>query len=292
MSAIQSMTGFSRVEESFGPIKVIWQMKSVNQRFLDLSFRIPESFAAQEPLVRGRLKEELARGSVDVLLRVHEEMGEGGDLVLNRDLLERLLELEVEIAGEDEPRGALSMDKLLSWPGVLKEESHAKDPAFQGNLQESFEKALTGLIAARRTEGEALIAVLRGHLDALDGHRIALEALIPQVQDELGKKLRDRMAEMTDNELDEGRMAQEVVFILNKTDLAEECARLQVHLDEMRAVLAGEGPVGRRLDFLCQELNRESNTICSKSQASEVTRIGVDMKVLIEKVREQVQNLE
>ncbi|OSM01429.1 YicC/YloC family endoribonuclease [Magnetofaba australis] len=294
------MTGLGRAEAVIEGVRYAWRLRSVNQRYLEISFRLPDSLSELEPELRKRLKERFARGQVDVSLHVRSEAPEAGELSLNADLLGKLIRVEAEalhIAGHDAARGYTSASRLLSWPGVVSERRPelSEEQLAQRNRAalSVFDSACETLEGFRRREGDALVSVLRELLGRIAEFEEQVRQRLPEVRQRTETRLRERLAELGGQVgVDETRLAQEVVFLLNRVDVSEELDRLRVHREEMTQTLESDEPIGRRLDFLCQELNREANTLCSKPQDPEISKMGVDLKVVIEKIREQVQNLQ
>ncbi|MBF0177651.1 MAG: YicC family protein [Magnetococcales bacterium] len=292
------MTGFSRLESSEGDVEIVWQLKSVNHRYLEIHFRLPDGLGDLEGMARKRLQAFFSRGHLDCSLALRRGNGTGGTMVLDEALLEELLSMEGRLRTRLDGRGAgLSLGKLLSWPGVVRQAqgsgwSEPVTPALLEILLLHLEKAARELEATRRREGELLTELLQKQLSDLAVLVEQVENRLPTVRSELECRLRQRLAELGETGADPVRLSQEIVFYLHRMDVAEELDRLKVHIREMKAILEQGGPVGRRLDFLCQELHREANTLGSKSQDGQLTRLGVDMKVAIEKLREQIQNLE
>ena len=296
----RSMTGFARCEESHGGFQIIWRLKSVNHRYLDLSFRLPEGCEALEIQAANHLKRQIARGHLDCILVLRPEGGEARELELNKALLNTITDLEEQTrrmgVGRHE-RAGLTLHNLLSWPGVVQRRAHfdglddGNSPLFQAILA-VLQRTAQSLVTARSREGAELAALVHGFLDALRALLEEVAARLPEVRERSGERLRERLRELTDAPVEEGRLAQELALLLSRMDVTEEVDRLGIHLQEMAASLTREEPVGRRLDFLCQEMGREINTLCSKSQDGELSRAGVEMKVVLEKLREQIQNLE
>ncbi|MBF0341134.1 MAG: YicC family protein [Magnetococcales bacterium] len=295
----RSMTGFAAREQVVGEARIAWRMKSVNHRFLDLSMRVPEGCDSLELLAARRLKERFARGRLEcVLTLVPDGRGERA-IELNQGLLTGLLDLEKRLREQLEDgmeRAPLSLDRLLSWPGMTRERRVVEDletETGRAAVLELLEETCQELDLVRGGEGEALVGVMRGLLEALSARVVEVEVAIPQARRVMEERLRERVMAFcgSDTALDEG-LGRELAFLLNRMDIAEEADRLRVHIREMESLLAGEAPVGLRLDFLCQELNREANTLCSKAQDGELSRLGVELKVIIEQLREQARNLE
>jgi uncharacterized protein (TIGR00255 family) len=286
----KSMTAFARETATTEPGDLTWEIRSVNHRYLELFVRLPEELRGLESAVRERLASRLARGKVDCSLRYQASPGMGGELRLNHPYLEKLLAVGAEVAhivgGSPNP----SAFELLRWPGVLQEEE--KDLTALGERAlELLHAALDSLIATREREGARLAQGIRERCDLLAEKVAAVRERMPGVLVELRQRLVDRLAELR-AELDANRLEQELVLLAQRLDVDEEMDRLAAHVAEVQEVLNNRGPVGRRLDFLMQELNREANTLGSKSTDVELTRLAVDMKVLIEQMREQVQNIE
>ncbi|MBF0284236.1 MAG: YicC family protein [Magnetococcales bacterium] len=299
----QSMTGYGRAEGVVGEWQAAWRLKSVNQRFLELSFRIPEGFGELEGAARALLKERVGRGHLDVTLSLGGEKPASGGYRIDRGVLVAVAGLERELRkalpdkGRGRGRGRLSLERLAQWPGVVRERRPldllaAGEKAARDALMALLEEAVNGLLESRRREGAALAEALDALLRELEGLAARVGGRLPEVRRMQEQRLRERVGELLGHVAEEPRMAQELAILLNRMEVGEELDRLGVHVRECRSLLGQEAAVGRKLDFLCQELNRETNTLCSKSQDGELTRLGVEMKVVVEKIREQVQNLE
>jgi uncharacterized protein (TIGR00255 family) len=265
---------------------------------LDLSIRLPEGFADMEMVARRQLQAHFIRGRVECTLKMEPEW-EGGNavppsLALNEGLLKAIITLEQGILHRTghSSRSPLSLDRLMTWPGLIQEAKVPEDDAFRASLLESLNDTILGLENVRRTEGDALAEVMIRHLEALEERMARVADAIPRVRQEQEQRMKDRVSELEASTIDETRLAQEVAFLLNRMEIAEELDRLRIHWNEMGKVLGKGGAVGKRLDFLCQEMHREVNTIGSKSQDGELSQLGVDMKILVEKMREQVQNIQ
>jgi uncharacterized protein (TIGR00255 family) len=286
----KSMTAFAREGVSADVGELVWELRSVNHRFLESHLRLPEELRGLDPAVRERLGARLSRGKLDCTLRYVPSPGAAGTLTVNHRLLEQILKVADSIATRiGEPATPHVID-LLRWPGVL-EEPRADMDAVSTAALELLDRALDGLIAAREREGERLRALILERCDKLKARVADVRARMPEVLEGIRTRILDRLAEVRD-ELDPARLEQELALLAQRLDVDEEMDRLEVHIAEIRKALSGDGPAGRRLDFLMQELNREANTLGSKSSDAAVTLAGVDMKVLIEQMREQVQNLE
>ena len=282
----KSMTAFARLES--GPFS--WEIRSVNHRYLDATFRIPERYRSVEPELRLKMRKKLGRGKIDCFLRLEQDTSDTDDFIVNEALLKKLL---AAIEQTDKILGSsISIDSLevLRWPGVLKENA-SNQTLIEEKITNSFQEALESLVAMRVREGEELSHIIQQKLNDL-------EAIVSNIRDEAPKiverqrlKLEQRVDELK-LEIDQGRFEQELVYLAQKGDIMEELDRLDTHVAEVRAALSQNEAVGRRLDFLMQELNREANTLSSKAVAANTSIQAVELKVIIEQMREQVQNIE
>lgn len=281
-----SMTAFARVESS----GISWEVRSVNQRYLDVNFKIPESFRFLEPALREALRKNLTRGKVDCLLRVDNTELETAEVNLNEDFLKSLKsateQIRAEIPGAAEPT---SLD-YLAWPGVISQNKEDRE-VLGAKVTEVFTAGLKQLKEMRQREGHELERMIQERLEALSEIVVTVRAEVDQIQARQQEKIRGRIEELG-VEVDAGRLEQELVYQAQKSDVAEELDRLETHVAEVRSTLASNKPIGRRLDFLMQELNREANTLSSKAIAADTTIAAVELKVIIEQMREQVQNIE
>ncbi len=287
---ISSMTAFAR-EEYRGDLGVMsWEIRSVNHRYLEAFLRLPEELRVLETSVRERLNARLSRGKLDVSLKFKPGKNAEAGLQINRRMVEQLMAAEQEMAGLLHCDTYLRPLDLLRWPGVLEEQEQDYTPVKQQAMA-LLENAIDSLIDNRLREGERLAEIVRQRCESMQTQVEQVRDLMPEVLDNVRSRIRDRLAEVMD-ELDEGRVEQEMALLAQRLDVDEEMDRLETHLLEVERVLSSDEPVGRRLDFLMQELNREANTLSSKSNDVEVTQSGVEMKVLIEQMREQIQNIE
>lgn len=290
---IKSMTAFARHQArgDFGELS--WEIRSVNHRFLEPSLRLPEELRGLDPGVRERLSARLHRGKIDCTLRFESPPGSGAPLHINQALLAQVLGAATQITnhlGVAHKAAPPSVMDLLRWPGMLEQPDPDLDRLNTAALA-LFDETLTELLAAREREGARLRDLIEQRCQRLAELVAEVRARMPQRLDDMRQRLSERLAEVR-GELDPTRIEQEMVLFAQRCDIDEEMDRLGGHIDEVRKTLSANGPVGRRLDFLMQELNREANTLGSKSSDTAVTRIAVDIKVLIEQMREQVQNLE
>jgi uncharacterized protein (TIGR00255 family) len=288
---IRSMTGFANVERQYDFGRLAWELRSVNHRYLEIGFRLPEEFRVLEPEIRRILGEHLSRGKVDVALRYSPAPGTAhSGFVLNHAALERLLALQAEIRAASGLQEPVDLATLMRWPGVIEEQAADPEPLHAAALA-LLGEAAAGLQSARRREGVDMDAAIRERLGIIEEWIGRLREWLPEIRAGLRDKLLSRVAELQ-QPLDPGRLEQEVAFLAQKIDVDEELDRLQAHVTETRRVLERSDPVGRRLDFLMQEFNRESNTLSSKSVDQRTTQAAVELKVAIEQMREQVQNIE
>ncbi|MFP4561415.1 MAG: YicC/YloC family endoribonuclease [Thiohalorhabdus sp.] len=287
---IRSMTAFARSEADLGPQQAVWELRTVNHRYLEVNPRLPEGYRGLESHLRERAREMLQRGKLDATLRLSDNGGDGGSLRLDHDLVRSLVELGRESARELGTTGELPTAELLKWPGVVVTATLDAGEA-QRRLQEAFDAALQELVEARGREGQALVAALEERLGGVEAGLARIKERLPEVREAFRNRLEERLGELRER-VDPDRLEQEVVLLVQRADVDEELDRLATHTAEVRRVLREGGAVGRRLDFLMQEMNREANTIGSKSPDTAISQTVVDIKVLVEQLREQAQNIE
>ena len=296
---IHSMTGFAAAQGTTGAHSWSCELRSVNAKGLDLRLRIPEWLEGFEPYVRGELGKALARGNVSMTLRINRNEDAGADLTINEAMLATVLssmakiEAAAKVAGVD--LAPSTSAEILSQRGVLEQGNTADDPApIVAALKGAFAAILTDFVNMRASEGAALKAVLLDQLDEIDTLQSRAADLAEARKPQMAETLRNNLARVLDNadKVDEARVAQELALLAVKADVTEEIDRLKAHVSAARDLLAKGGAVGRKLDFLMQEFNREANTLCSKAQNSDLTAIGLDLKSVIDQLREQVQNFE
>jgi uncharacterized protein (TIGR00255 family) len=293
--ALSSMTGFARADGVSGPYVWGWELKSVNGKGLDLRLRIPPSWDPVEVAVRPRTK-ALARGTVYANLSVRRE-GLAPIVRVNESVLSAVLATMRDLAGRIDAQPA-TIDGILNVKGVIEvldqTESEDEHRAAETAVIEGFDLALATLLEMRRHEGAALDAVLAARLDAIAALAARAETSPGRRPEAIKARLADQVAALleTSDRFDADRLHQEAILIAAKADVREELDRLAAHVAQARRLLAEGGPVGRRLDFLAQELNREVNTLCAKSNDVELTTVGLELKSVVEQFREQVQNLE
>ena len=284
-----SMTAFARNARDIHNRHLVWELKSVNHRYLETQFRLPDSMRSLEHNLREIARRHLKRGKLDCTLRI-DRLANTDGITLNREILVQIM-AAIEQVRRDAPEiGGVSPMELIRWPGVL-DDTPADDEAVVDACGELFEEALTDLIDARSREGEKLRITIDERLSQISDIVQALKPLTANLAAQQKAKLEQRIAEL-EVTLDPGRLEQEVALLAQRVDVAEELDRLSIHVEEARGHLLGKGPHGRRLDFLTQELNREANTLGAKSVIPETSQRAVDLKVIIEQIREQVQNVE
>jgi uncharacterized protein (TIGR00255 family) len=285
------MTGFSTAEEAIPPFRVVWEIRSVNHRFLELGFRMPDEVRSIEPECRGLIGASVTRGKVDCTLKIVAADANAERGALGTDALTALKALEVEVltAFPDAPR--LTVGEILRWPGVLRGPEQNVAGLGAAALLRCLGAALAAFGRARQREGERIAELLEKRAAGITALLESAKPLLDGAQNRYRDKLRERLDRL-DVQAEPERLEQELALIAQRIDVAEEVDRLEGHVAEIRATLARAEPIGRRLDFLIQELNREANTFASKVQDETLTRTAVELKVLIEQMREQVQNLE
>jgi uncharacterized protein (TIGR00255 family) len=287
---IASMTGFARSELA-GPLgTLVCEIRSVNHRFLDASLRLPDSCRALDPELRAHLSRELKRGKIDCTLQQRGSEAAGSNLEIDTAALERLLARVRELSKLLPEHSQVDLVELLRFPGILREPSTDSETLLQA-VRKLFGETVTELARARAREGERLAALIRQRCATLASLVGQIRARLPEANARIRARFHERLQELG-AQVDQDRMEQEILLMLQRFDIAEELDRLDGHLTETEHTLSGNEPAGRRLDFLMQEFNREANTLSSKSQDIETTRAAVEMKVLIEQMREQVQNIE
>ncbi|SIQ65987.1 TIGR00255 family protein [Shewanella morhuae] len=286
---IQSMTAYARIEHKAQWGTASWEIRSVNQRYLETYLRLPEQFRSFEPVLRDRLRKRLSRGKVEVNLRYELADSSNNELQLNQALAKQLLGAANWLK-QEAGQGDVNLTDILRWPGVLASGEQDMD-AIGADLMTAFDAAIDQFIEARGREGEAIKDMLLSRLEGVSEQIAVVRAHMPTVMLYQREKLTNRLAEIK-GELDPARIEQEMVLLAQKQDVAEEMDRLEAHVTEARRILKKGGSEGRRLDFMMQEFNRESNTLASKSISAEITSAAVELKVLIEQMREQIQNVE
>ena len=287
---IQSMTGFARREERGAWGQLAWELRSVNHRYLEIGMRLPEEFRALEGSIRERIAARLGRGKVDVALRYTAEDASGIRLAINEPLIRQLRDVHSRVGRLVGSEKELTALDLMRWPGVIREEEQDPGPLHAAAMQ-LLDATLDDLVETRRAEGARIAALIAERASAVGDIVHAVRKRVPEVKNRLRDRLNARLADVT-AQPDVDRLEQELVYQAQRMDVDEELDRLESHVVELKDVLKRDEPIGRRLDFLMQEFNRESNTLGSKSQDAETTKASVELKVLIEQMREQIQNVE
>ena len=287
---MKSMTAYAEGTKECPQGRLHWVIRSVNHRYLDGQFRLPDDFRHLEIPLRQKLKDRLARGKVEANLHFTPDSGQiAQSMALNPKLADQLRQLLAELGrGMDEID--IDLAHLIHWPGLIDYEKPDLSSVYEASVQ-LFDEVLEAFIASRQTEGQAILAILAQKLDGIEAEVRAVRAHAPQIRAHLETRMRSKLAAL-DVSVEPGRMEQEVALLLQKTDVDEELDRLDVHVAEIRRVIDLEEACGRRLDFLIQELNREANTLGSKATLVETSQASVELKVLIEQIREQIQNIE
>lgn len=286
---VQSMTAFARVEQNGAYGTLSWELRSVNHRYLEPHLRLPDTLREVEGTVREALRNGLSRGKVECTLRLTESSSESS-LQINQARTQQLIKVAEQIAQQIKQPAAINPLDVLAWPGVLSTQSVDSQELNNATIA-LFKNALAELKESRGREGTDLARLISERLAAIHNEVSVLRELVPQMLELQRQKILTRCQEM-EVELDPQRLEQELVLLAQKSDVAEELDRLSTHITEVHRVLQTDGAVGRRLDFLMQELNREANTLGSKAIDTRSTQAAVNIKVLIEQMREQVQNIE
>jgi uncharacterized protein (TIGR00255 family) len=285
-----SMTAFSRQQQEQKWGSLTWEIRSVNHRYLETSVRLPESLRALENGVREAVRKRLTRGKVECALRFQSEAKVSSDLHLNTKLIQQLVQANIEIEQITGTSVSLNNMEVLRWPGVIEEQDFDKT-SIEKQALSLFSAALDDLVATREREGAELQGFIQQRIDSVREIVVSIRNKMPEILAKQKQNILDRLADLQ-AELEPSRLEQEVSLLTQKADVEEELDRLDSHLNEVERVLGAKGQKGRRLDFLMQELNREANTLSSKSIVVETTVNAVELKVLIEQMREQIQNIE
>ena len=287
---IYSMTAFARTQKQVSGSQLCWEIRSVNHRYLEASFRLPESFRFLESALRNALRDKINRGKLECQLKFQDNNAENQSMIINTGIVNALVDLSSKLSSEHHLVNDLSVSNVLSWPGVVQAAQFDIESLGQQIIL-LFKDAVDQLTQARATEGTALKQHIEHRLSSLDRELNYAKSLVSNVAQESKEKLLTRL-KMIQLEVPEGRIEQEIALLLARLDVSEELDRLQTHIKEVARALEGDSSAGRRLDFLMQELNREANTLSSKSDSVELTQRAIEMKVLIEQMREQIQNIE
>jgi uncharacterized protein (TIGR00255 family) len=283
------MTAFARASKTLPNGGLVWEIKSVNHRFLEVFVRMPEEVRHVEMMVRERLREKLSRGKVEATLKL-QLLPNADSALLDKERLSQVANLLGQIQQAVPGTTQLDPMSILAWPGIVQNSSGDGDELEQA-IVSACDEAIDALNAARDREGVALAEIMRQRAEAALKLVENLQRMAPEIIRRHIDSLRVRVRDLA-GELDEGRWSQEVVLLAQRSDVTEEIDRLSTHLKEIFTILTKQEPIGRRLDFLMQELNREANTLGAKACTMDITQVSLALKVLIEQMREQIQNLE
>jgi len=283
------MTAYARREVKADWGNAVWEIRSVNQRYLETYFRMPEQFRGLEPVLRERFRKRLARGKVECHLRFEANNAANSELKINEDLARQVIKAAQWVKTES-GEGSINPFQVLQWQGVMEAPEQDFD-AINKELLEHFELAVNDFIEARASEGANMQALIVQRLDAITEEATKVRARMPEILEWQRNRLLTKF-EDAKIELDSSRVEQELILLAQKSDVAEEIDRLDSHVKEANSIMKKGGACGRKLDFMMQEFNREANTLASKSISTDITASGVELKVLIEQMREQIQNIE
>ena len=287
---IYSMTAYARKEVKGDWGTAVWEIRSVNQRYLETYFRMPEQFRGLEPVLRERFRKRLARGKVECALRFEANPAANADLNINETLAAQVIKAAEQVMHMTGERSRVNPFQVMQWPGVMETPEQDMD-TINKVLLGAFDEALSEFIEARGREGENMKALIEQRLGAITDEVVKVRARMPEILEWQRERLFGKFEEAK-IELEASRVEQELILLAQKSDVAEELDRLDSHVKEATNILKKGGACGRRLDFMMQEFNRESNTLASKSISTDITASGVELKVLIEQMREQIQNIE
>jgi uncharacterized protein (TIGR00255 family) len=283
------MTAYARNETKGDWGTAVWEIRSVNQRYLETYLRLPEQFRSMETVLRERLRKRLQRGKVEVFLKYTANPAAVGQLTINKTLAQQLIDSANWVANTA-ASGEINPVDILKWPGVMEAEETDMDEV-QTQLLSAFDTLIKDFIDARSSEGANLKTMIETRLEAILEQVDIVSGHLPEIMQWQKERITSRLTEAK-VDIDEARLEQELIYLAQKTDVMEELDRLQSHVSETKKIMKKGGACGRRLDFMMQEFNRESNTLASKSINADVTNAAVELKVLIEQMREQIQNIE
>ena len=286
---IRSMTAYARREAKGTWGSAAWELRSVNQRYLETYIRLPEQFRSLEPVIRERIRQRLTRGKIECNLRFDADPGAQGELMLNETLAKQLVQAANWVKMQSD-EGAINPMDILRWPGVMSAQEQDLD-AINAQLLSALDGALDDFIVARASEGAAQKGMIEQRLEGVKQEVAKVRAQMPEILKWQRERLVAKLEE-AEVQLENNRLEQELVMMAQRIDVAEELDRLEAHVKETYNILGKKEAVGRRLDFMMQEFNRESNTLGSKSINADVTASAIELKVLIEQMREQIQNIE
>jgi uncharacterized protein (TIGR00255 family) len=283
------MTGFARKEIKADWGSAVWEIRSVNQRYLETFFRLPEQFRSLEPILRERFRKGLQRGKVECALRFSMNDAASNSINVNQDLAKQVVKAAASIKSKGKVSKINAAD-VLKWPGVIAAQEADMD-TIQSDMLKAFDDTFKDFVASRASEGHNMKVLIEQRLEGIQAESNKVAQHMPTVIEWQKDRIRTKFTE-ANIELDATRVEQEMVLLAQKMDVAEELDRLNSHVSETMSILKKGGAVGRRLDFMMQEFNREANTLGSKSINTDITQSAVELKVLIEQMREQIQNIE
>lgn len=287
---IKSMTAYGRTEHSGDWGEASCEIRTVNHRYLEMSLRLPEELRFLEQKIRDSISSKLHRGKVDCHIRFTHKDTSNDSLPVNHELLEKIIETAEATTEKLKTPSPINPLEVLRWPGVLDKD--VPDPEKIGRpILDLVQQSLVAVVDTRQREGEKIKAMVLDRCESAKQIVANVHEIMPNIQNNIREKLVQKAQELT-TEFNQDRLEQELLLLAQKMDVAEEMDRLNAHIDEVARVLEQKGPVGRRLDFLMQEMNRESNTLGSKSAHMDTTNSSVELKVIIEQIREQIQNIE
>ena len=288
------MTGFGRGEYSDENKKLVIEMKSVNHRYLDVNIKLPKKLGFYEAYIRNLLKKYISRGKVDIFVTYEDMSEDSNKIIYNSAIASEYFKYAELISSELSVNNDMTASKIMRFPDVITvEEQDADEKEMEQLINQVFDEAAKSFVVTRQTEGENLKNDILEKLEKMDEYVSFIEERSPQIISEYKDKLREKVKDLLDeSNTDETRIMMEVTVFADKVCVDEEIVRLKSHIDGMRNALTSGGEVGRKLDFLAQEMNREANTTLSKSSDLEISNIGIELKTMIEKIREQVQNIE
>ncbi len=285
-----SMTGFAALEQPLDSATLLLELRAVNSRYLDLHFKLDENLRSFEPAVRELISSHLSRGKVECKINLVQRAKSNQALQLDEGLMQQLAVIGAQAQQHFPQSRALSVADILRWPGVVQTEVLGQETLLE-DIKNLLSQGLKDLNASRAREGEKLKALVLDRLSQIEALVEQVKPLLPALSKEYQAKLEAKLQENLKN-VDPERVAQELVLFAQRIDVDEELSRLTAHISEVKRILASDAPAGKRLDFLMQELNREANTLGSKSVSIQTTQVSMELKVLIEQMREQIQNIE
>ncbi|PPC83656.1 MAG: YicC family protein [Methylotenera sp.] len=287
---IFSMTGFAALEQPIENATLVLELRAVNSRYLDLHFKLDESIRSTEPAIRELIAARLSRGKIECKINLMQRAQSNQTPQLNQQLMQQLSALQAQTLTLFPESRQLSVADILRWPGVVVQDAVSQASLIE-DVKQLVERGLQDLNASRQREGEKLKAIILDRIQQVEALVAKVKPLLPALNKEYQQKLEHKLHE-TLKTIDQDRIAQELVLFAQRIDVDEELGRLTTHVSEVKRILSSDAPAGKRLDFLMQELNREANTLGSKSVSVQTTQVSMELKVLIEQMREQIQNIE